>query len=119
MNRSKLRSIVSEEVRKILQDDALFKDPDISGIIDKFDIAGDYDSHGRNLSYGPEKSTDSEGRSTKKQLYYISRKSQSLHDLLRDDDDLPEWVQSKITRAADKIQSVYQYLEYKIKEERH
>ena len=35
--------------------------------------------------------------------------------MLHDDDDLPEWVQSKVTRAADKINSVYEYLEYKIK----
>ena len=34
--------------------------------------------------------------------------------MIHDDDDLPEWVQSKVSRAADKIQSAYNYLEYKI-----
>ena len=119
MDQEELRFIISEEVRKILQDDALFKDQDISGILDRFEIPGDSAHHGRNLSYGPEKSTDHEGRATKKQLYYIFTKSQSLYDMLQDDDDLPEWVQSKISRAADKIQSAYQYLDYKIKTERY
>ena len=114
MNRKELRNIIVEEVKKILQDDALFKAADSAGILDKHEIPGDYNSDGRNLSYGNIKSTDREGRSTKKQLYYIFRKSQSLYDMLDDDDDLPEWVQSKVSRAADKIQTVYEYLEYKI-----
>jgi len=73
------------------------------------------ESHeGRNLGYGSIKSDDREGRMTRGHLYYISRKSQSLHDIIHDDDDLPEWVQSKVARAAEKIQSVYNYLDYKI-----
>jgi len=72
---------------------------------------------GRNLSYGDVKSSDREGRMSKKHLSYISRKTQSLHDLLNDDDDLPEWVQSKISRAAEKVQTVYDYLEYELKNE--
>ena len=102
-----------EELESLLQDDAIFQDRDNPGITDIHDIPGDIDQ-GRNLSYGHKKSTDHEGRSTKKQLYYIFTKAQSLHDILHDDDDLPEWVQSKVSRAADKIQSVYNYLEYKI-----
>jgi len=100
-------------MKEILQDDAIFKNRDIPGILDKHDTHDDVDT-GRNLSYGHTKSTDSEGRMTKKHLYYISRKSQSLYDMLDDDDDLPEWVQSKISRAADKMESVYNYLEHKI-----
>ena len=53
--------------------------------------------------------------SCKATLYYIFTKSQSLHDMIHDDDDLPEWVQSKVARVADKINSVYEYIEYKIK----
>jgi len=37
-----------------------------------------------------------------------------LHDIIRDDDDLPEWVQSKIARVADKINAAYEYVEYRI-----
>lgn len=113
MNRLQLRSIIMEEMHALLQDDAIFHDRNEVGIVDTFDVPGDIDP-GRNLSYGHTKATDHEGRSTKKQLYYIFTKAQSLHDMIHDDDDLPEWVQSKISRAADKIQSVHNYLEYKI-----
>jgi len=115
MDQEELRFIISEEVRKILQDDALFKDQDISGILDRFEIPGDSAHHGRNLSYGPEKSTDHEGRATKKQLYYIFTKSQSLYDMLQDDDDLPEWLEAKITKAADYMNSVKDYLTHHMK----
>mgnify|MGYP001241120060 CR=1 FL=1 len=114
MNREELRSLIYEEMKSVLQDDAIFRDRDFPGVLHSRDIPGDH-SGGRNLSYGHTKSTDHEGRSSKKQLYYIFRKSQSLHDMLNDDDDLPEWVQSKISRVADKINSVYEYLEYKIR----
>jgi hypothetical protein len=114
MDKESLRSIIFNEMKKILQDDALYSSHEEGGILDSFDIPGE-ENHGRNLSYGSIKSDDREGRMTKKELYYIFRKSQSLYDMLHDDDDLPEWVQSKVTRCADKIQSVYEYLEYKIK----
>ncbi len=114
MNRHDLRSLIYEEIKSVLQDDAIFSDRDIPGVLASRDFPGDYSEDGRNLSYGHTKSSDHEGRSTWKQLYYIFRKSQSLYDILQDDDDLPEWVQSKVTSAADKIDSVYEYLEYKI-----
>ena len=113
MKRSELRDLIYEELESLLQDDAVFSTRALPGILPDADIPGDQDL-GRNLSHGHTKSTDREGRSTKKQLYYISRKAQSLHDMIYDDDDLPEWIQSKISRSADKIESVYNYLEYKI-----
>jgi len=113
MNRKTLRDLIYEEMKSVLQDDALFRDREIPGVLDTHDIPGDIDT-GRNLSYGPVKSTDREGRMTKKHLYCTYRKAQSLHDMLDDDDDLPEWVQSKIARAAEKIQAVYDYLDHKI-----
>jgi hypothetical protein len=118
LSREDLRSLIDEEIKHLMQDDVVFKQHDLPGILDDFDDTSVQDS-GRNLSYGHTKASDHEGRSTKKQLYYIFRKSQSLHDMLDDDDDLPEWVQSKISRVADKINSVYEYLEYKIKSSNH
>ena len=52
---------------------------------------------------------------TKSQLDKLARYSQSLHDQLMDDDDLPEWVQSKVAVASENIGKVYHYLEYKMK----
>jgi hypothetical protein len=65
---------------------------------------------GRQLGYG-----EGEGRMTKSQLDRIARYAQHLHDTLRDDDDLPEWVQAKIAVAAENMSKVKHYLEYKIK----
>ena len=113
MKRSELRDLIREELETLLQDDAVFSTRDLPGILPDIDVPGDQGA-GRNLSYGHTKASDHEGRSIKKQLYYIFTKAQSLHDMINDNDDLPEWVQSKVSRAADKIQSAYNYLEYKI-----
>ena len=67
-------------------------------------------SEPRDLGYG-----EGEGRMSKSQLDKIARYSQSLHDKLLDDDDLPEWVQAKIAVAAENIGKVYHYLDYKMK----
>ena len=64
----------------------------------------------RQFGYG-----EGEGRMSKSQLDKIARYSQSLHDKLRDDDDLPEWVQAKIAVASENIGKVYHYLDYKMK----
>lgn len=64
----------------------------------------------RQFGYG-----EGEGRMSKSHLDKIARYSQSLHDKLLDDDDLPEWVQSKISVAAENIGKVYHYLDYKMK----
>lgn len=64
---------------------------------------------GRDLGYG-----EGEGRMSKSQLYKVARYAQSLHDMIHDDDDLPEWVQSKIAVMASNIGKIKHYLEYKI-----
>lgn len=64
----------------------------------------------RQFGYG-----EGEGRMSKSQLDKIARYSQSLHDKLRDHDDLPEWVQAKIAVASENIGKVYHYLDYKMK----
>ena len=115
MNRNYLKKLIYEEMKEILLDDAIFSDKEEVGVLDSFDIPGDISQDGRNLSYGDTKASDSEGQMTKKHLYYIARKSQSLHDMLHDNDDLPEWTQSKIATAAEKIGSVYDYIEHKLK----
>lgn len=53
---------------------------------------------------------DFEGDMAKTQLKSIIRNSMELHDMLEDDDNLPEWVQSKITLAEDYITTVYNYM---------
>ena len=50
----------------------------------------------------------------KQQLFDLARRAQSLHDQLLDDDELPEWVQSEIAVAADKMSSVSEHMGYKL-----
>ena len=53
---------------------------------------------------------DYEGDMTKTQLRGVVRNAQELHDILKPDENLPEWVQSKITLAADYIMSSADYV---------
>ena len=51
---------------------------------------------------------------SKGQLFTIAQDAQSLHDRLNDEDELPEWVQSKIAVMADNMQAVADHLNYKM-----
>ena len=47
-------------------------------------------------------------------LYHIAKRAQSLHDRFDDDDELPEWVQSKLAVAEAMVNSVYDHMDYKL-----
>jgi len=68
---------------------------------DKFDI-GEYDQ---------------EGDMAKSDLRSIIANAQKMHDMLKDADNLPEWVQSKITKAEDYISTVANYMTAEMNEE--
>ena len=52
-----------------------------------------------------------EGSMARSQLYKLAKYSQELLEMFDDQTDLEEWVESKITKAADYIGSVKHYLE--------
>ena len=56
---------------------------------------------------------DYEGNMAKVQLQTLCRNSKDLIDMLSDDENMPEWVQSKITLAQDYITTVRDYLQSK------
>jgi len=56
---------------------------------------------------------DHEGEMARIQLKKLKDYSGSLFDMLKDDDQLKAWVQSKITKAAADIGSVKHYMSYK------
>jgi hypothetical protein len=60
---------------------------------------------------------DYEGDMARGQLQSIINNSQRVHDMLEDNDNLPEWVQSKITLAEDYISTVANYMMSEIDEE--
>ena len=53
---------------------------------------------------------DQEGDMAKTQLKTMIDAAQELHDMIGDNDNLPEWVQSKITKATDYIDTARDYL---------
>ena len=55
---------------------------------------------------------DQEGYMTKSQLYKIGEFAMQLHDMIEDDDNLPEWMQSKVAQMSQMIGDVKSALEY-------
>jgi hypothetical protein len=53
---------------------------------------------------------DNEGGMAKGQLKTIADAALELHDMLKDDTNMPEWVQSKITKATDYIDTARDYM---------
>ena len=75
----------------------------------------EHTSHdGRMMDYGHKKSDSHEGRMTKAKLFRLAQMAQRLHDKMVDEDDLPEWVQDKVTTAEDRLKSAHDYITYKI-----
>ena len=72
------------------------------------------EADGRMLDYGHTKSDSKEGRMTRSKLFRMGQMSQSMHDRLDDMDDLPEWVQDKVTTAEDRLRTAYDYIDYKL-----
>ena len=66
------------------------------------------------MDYGHVKSDSHEGRMTKAKVFRMAQMAQRLHDKLIDGDDLPGWVQDKVTTAEDRLQSAHDYIMYKI-----
>ncbi len=58
---------------------------------------------------------DHEGQMAKSELYRAAKMSIKLFQMIQDGQNLEGWVQSKITKAADYLDSVYHYMEYQMK----
>ena len=51
-------------------------------------------------------------RMAKSQMFKAMDYSKKIHDMIGDDEELEDWVESKLTKASDYLSSVYHYLEY-------
>ena len=69
---------------------------------------------GRMLDYGHQKSDSHEGRMMRQALYQMAEYAEDLHDMLQDNDDLPQWCHYKIATARNSLSKVKHYLEYKL-----
>ena len=70
----------------------------------------DIEEDGRELGHD-----DNNGRMAKSQLFKIAKYAQSLHDTLRDDDEIPNWAFGKISVMSNDIGKIKHFLDYKIK----
>ena len=63
---------------------------------------------------GKDNYVDDEGRYAKSQLYKMAKYSVKLHQKLDDMEQLPAWLQAKLTKASDYVSMVYHYLDYEM-----
>ena len=71
----------------------------------------DVDSDGHSVDHADSGEYDYEGDQAKDQLNTIVRAAQRLNGMLDDNENMPEWVQMKITNAADYIDTAADYIE--------
>ena len=55
---------------------------------------------------------DYEGYMTKSQLFKIGEYALKLHDMIQDGENLPEWMQSKVSQMEKDVGSVFHALKY-------
>lgn len=58
---------------------------------------------------------EAEGSMAKADLYRAAKHSMKLFQMIQDGQQLEGWVQAKITKAADYLDSIYHYMEYQVK----
>ena len=71
----------------------------------------DVDSDGYSVDHADSGEYDYEGDQAKDQLNTIVRAARRLNGMLDDNENMPEWVQMKITNAADYIDTAADYIE--------
>jgi hypothetical protein len=76
------------------------------------------DLHEANEAKDP-REYDYEGDMAKSQLRSIMANAKQAHDMLKDDTNMAEWVQSKITLAADYISTVADYMQSEVNEDKN
>ena len=74
------------------------------------EACGDYDAHQKQQQgFGGEKKA-SGGKMARTDLVTIAKDAQELVNMFGDDAELPDWVESKLTKAADYLNSVKKYI---------
>jgi len=101
-NTDRLKEIIKKQLTKGQEKIDANEDGEISG--EDFKLLRSKKSVKEELDY--------EGEMAKSELYRLMQNAQELMSSLDDDTQLEAWVQSKITKAADYLNSVTQYLAY-------
>ena len=92
-----LRKFIKEEIKKLMQDDALFIKKDVPGLEkDKHDYSHKSSSYMANP-----------------QLWHIAHQASDIYEMLEDDEQIDDWAESHIAQASQMINSVYKSLTHK------
>jgi len=112
----KFRKASDEREKKHSDIEKEMKDRHAAG---KEDMKGSIDRLEKQLNKEEKdkKEYDYEGEMVKSDLRSIMANAQRIHDMLEDNDNLPEWVQSKITVAEDYVSTAANYLTAEMSEE--
>jgi hypothetical protein len=102
MNEEKLKEIIKKKLTKGQEKIDANKDGKISG--EDFKLLRSKKSVKEELDY--------EGEMAKSELLNIIQNAEMLFNSLEEDTQLEAWVQSKLTKANDYLESVLQYLKY-------
>jgi hypothetical protein len=97
-----LRKLIGEEIKQLMTDDAIFMSKDTPGLQHSKDVPGDSSSHKKSSSY-----------MAKPQLFKISNYASKVHDMIGEDEQLSDWMESYIAQASQMIGAVYHSLDYK------
>tara|TARA_Y100000593_G_C4247126_1_gene305277 strand:+ start:679 stop:1044 length:366 start_codon:yes stop_codon:yes gene_type:complete len=100
-----LRLLVREMVKELIQDDALFKNGEHPGILNKFDTPGD--------SHSSKDSHNKRSYMAKPQLYSIVKNAVDIYNMLEDNQEISDWMESHISQAEQMIDAVHGKLDYK------
>ena len=128
-----IRDLVREEIRRLINDDAMFMHHDKKGLETdwesyglepEFDIPGDVDDTQMPNSCpicgtkhpGPCHNPAWDKKSSymaRPQLYRISKYSSELLDMIQEDEQLDDWIESYIAQAEQMMDAVYGKYEFK------
>ena len=113
MEESLIRISRKDFIQMIREEMHMQKSPAVE--LDADGLAGVITDLVQGMEEEPQKmGTGGTARMAKQQLQHIASNAQSLHDSLSDEDELPEWTQSKIAVAEAGIDAVYDHLSYKM-----
>tara|TARA_B100000131_G_scaffold229764_1_gene221562 strand:+ start:593 stop:958 length:366 start_codon:yes stop_codon:yes gene_type:complete len=86
----------------------------IQEALDSWPLVGDDEGPMLDNQYARVLGDGGKAKMSRGQLFRLAQKAQALHAALDDEDELPEWVQSKIATTNDRLQSVYDHVIYKL-----
>jgi hypothetical protein len=100
ITRKELKELIAESIK------------DSKSVLLEFPVPGSAPRMGPNAPEHEKDPDGVEGSMARKSLYHMSAQATQLHSMLADDENLEPWVQDKITKAADYLESVFKHVTY-------